>query len=93
MFPDYPPSDEARKHAGIEFILAEDWGARFANNVEALTALDESLAETHDIDAVLMLTELRGEASIRTLGSCAISLFARDIDAERTRFDAEFSGL
>lgn len=87
------PSAEVLHGAVTEFILAADWDTRFTANSASMRALRAELDEATDTDEVLRLTELKGEALVRTLGSGALSLFKRDIIAERDAFAAEFGEL
>lgn len=89
--PNIPPSDEVWHEAVTDFIIAEDWDTRFAVNAVSLRALRAGLDEAIDPEEVLHMTEMRGEALVRTLGSGVLSLFKRDVIAERTQFEAEFS--
>ena len=88
--PNVQPSDEGREHHGIEFVIAEDWDSRFTANAAGMRGLRAELDATQDPDKILRLTEMRGEALLRTLGSGALSLFKRDVIAERESFEAEF---
>jgi hypothetical protein len=88
--PNIPPSDEGARHSGDEFIIAEDWDIQFTANAAAMRALSVEIAATEDPDKLLGLTEMKGEALVRTLGSGALSLSKRDVVAERGGFEAEF---
>ena len=87
------PSKEVVHHLFGEALLAEDWDARFTANFAGMRALRTELDEATDPVDVLKLTEMRGEALISTLGSGAISLFKRDVLAERAAFEADFGDL
>ena len=84
------PSDEGLQHLIGEVILAEDWDTRFTANAAGMRALRAELDAATDPADVLRLTEMRGEALVRTLGSGAISLFKRNVLAERDAFEADF---
>lgn len=88
--PNIPPSDEGVRHLGEELVIAEDWDTRFTANGASMRALKAEIDATDDPEKLLGLTEIRGEALIRTLGSGALSLFKRDVVAEREGFEAEF---
>jgi hypothetical protein len=88
--PNIPTSDEVRHEAGVDFIIAEDWDTRFTANAADMRALRSELDEVTDPEEVIRVTEMRGEALVRTLGSGALSLFKRDVIADRAEFEAEF---
>lgn len=91
--PNPQPSEEGLHHIFGEALLAEDWDTRFSANAAGMRALRTELDEATDPADVLKLTEMRGEALVRTLGSGAISLFKRDVLAERDAFEADFGDL
>jgi hypothetical protein len=88
--PNIPQSNEVLHEAGTDFIIAEDWGTRFTANAAGMRALRTELEEATDPEEVMRLTEMKGEALVRSLGSGALSLFKRDVIADRTQFEAEF---
>lgn len=88
--PNPQPSEEGLRHIIGEALLAEDWDSRFTANATGMRALRTELDEATDPADVLRLTEMRGEALVRTLGSGAISIFKRDVLAERDAFEAQF---
>lgn len=85
-----PPSGEGIQHFVEEVVLAEDWDTRFTANGAGMRAINAELAATQDPDRVLELTEMKGEALVRTLGSGVLGLFKRDVLAEREAFDTQF---
>ncbi len=88
--PNIHPSDEVRREAVTDFIIAEDWETRFVANAAGMRALRTELDEATDPTAVLQLTEMRGETLLRGLGSGVLSVFKRDTVAERAEFEVEF---
>lgn len=88
--PNLPPSDEGLQHEVTEFVVAEDWDTRFTANAAGMHAIKAELDETQEPDRVVELTEMKGEALVRTLGSGALSLFKRDVLVERADFEADF---
>lgn len=88
--PNIPPSNEVRREVGTDFIIAEDWDTRFTVNAAGMRGLRAELYEATDPYEVLKLTVMKGEALVSTLGSGALSLFKRDVIAERTQFETEF---
>lgn len=88
--PNLQPSDEGLDHLITEVVIAEDWDTRFTVNAAGMRALKSELDVATDPDEVLALTEAKGEALVRTLGSGALSLFKRDVVAEREGFEQQF---
>lgn|GEM_PF-4435008 len=88
--PNLPPSDEVSAHQFSEALLAEDWDKRFSEKAAEMRAAKAQLDEAQDPDEIITATERKGRALIRGLGSGAISLFKRDVLAEREQFEAEF---
>lgn len=89
--PNIPPSVEGFSHELKDALTVKaDWDARFSLNGAEFRALGAELANEQDPQRILELTEQRGEALIRTFGSGALSLFKRDVLAERAEFETEF---
>lgn len=84
--PNAQPGDEGFNHLVTEVVIAEDWDTRFTANGASMWALRAELDEATEPDKILELTEMRGDALIRALGSGALSLFKRDVIAEREGF-------
>ncbi|HVA11559.1 MAG TPA: hypothetical protein VNG32_05365 [Candidatus Dormibacteraeota bacterium] len=83
-------SDEQHRHRLDEAFLAEDWTLRFQANGAEFRALGQALEEEQDPDKIVSLAEQRAESLVKGLGSGAISLWQRDVIAEREQFEADF---
>lgn len=83
-------SDEQHRHRLEEAIFAEDWSLRFQANGAEFRGLGDALSEEQDPSKVVDLAEQRQASLIRGLGSGAISLWQRDVIAERQQFEADF---
>lgn len=83
-------SDEQHRHRLEDAVLAEDWALRFQANGAGFRALGEALVEEQDPSKIADLAVQRQGSLIRGPGSGAISLWQRDIVAERQQFEADF---
>ena len=83
-------SDEQHRHRLEEALLAEDWTLRFQANGAEFRVLGGALAEEQDPNKIIELAEQRQVSLIRGIGSGAISLWQRDVIAERQQFEADF---
>jgi len=83
-------SDEQHRHRLEEAFLAEDWTLRFQANGAAFRALGDALEEEQDPSKIIDLAEQRQSSLIRGLGSGVLSLWQRDVIAERQQFEADF---
>lgn len=89
-FPQPGESAEQHEHRVQEALLGENWLARFQANGAAYRALGVELDIEEDPEKIVELIERRGESLVRGLGSCAISLWKRDVLAEREAFNEQF---
>ncbi len=90
--PSAPISDEVGLHTFTEAVNAADWDGRFSANFAELRAVQEELGGATDPSDVLTLIEARRATVVATIGSGAITLFKRDLAAERAAFDTQFGG-
>lgn len=89
--PDIRPSDEVIAQAWEEALLIDaDWETRHQVNAAGFRAASKALEGATDPDEVLALTELKGEAFTRTLGSLALWGNKDKTLKERQAFEAEF---
>jgi hypothetical protein len=83
-------SDEQHRHRLEEALLSEDWLSRFSTHGAEFRALGDTLAEEQDPGNIVDLAEQRQSSLVRGLGAGAISLWQRDVLAERQQFEADF---
>lgn len=88
--PSIPPSYEGARYLADECIIAEDWETRFTADLAGVNALRAEIDSTDDPNRLLYLTEMKGAALARSIGSGILSRHARDIMAKRENFKAEF---
>jgi hypothetical protein len=88
--PNVEPSDEVRREAVTDFVIAEDWETWFSINGAGLRALTTELAEEQDPLRVMDLAPQKYGALVRTLGSGVLTLFKRDVIAGRNAFETQF---
>lgn len=85
-----PPTKEVLKHAITELIVAEDWELSFSANAAASRAFKAEIETEYDPVRKAQLMVEKHASVIRGLGSAALSLFKRDVLAERQQFEGEF---